>query len=215
MRSAGLRMAAAALLIPALAAGCSLRPRSTATRGPSAEAGGRARPRSKRAPTPHRRSTSRPTDAASHLPRRSRPLAARAHEADVRQDRLVLTRLQWAREEPRARREPDLLRRTKNTLPDAIGMGGRAGGDLDGILTRCDVDVHNFWFADGPSRRATVILRRRGATVPRGCRAGRPQHLRPVRGEPDLVRLPRDRRQTITPPLPARLPSSSPYAASW
>lgn len=60
----------------------------------------------------------------------------------------------------------------KDVLRDAVGMGGRAGGGFDGVTDRCDDNVHNFWFDDGPTRRATLILRRRGAAAPAGLSTG-------------------------------------------
>ena len=51
----------------------------------------------------------------------------------------------------------------KDGIRDQVGMGGRAGGDFDGIADRGDDNVHIFWFDEAKGQRATVISRARNA----------------------------------------------------
>lgn len=60
-----------------------------------------------------------------------------------------------------------------DVLRDAVKMGGSLGDAFDGKTVRCDNDADNFWQADDNRiRSATVILRRKDATLPAGVSTG-------------------------------------------
>ena len=60
----------------------------------------------------------------------------------------------------------------KDTVRNAKRMGGSGGDAFDGRGTRCDGDDRNFWLKTGPTREATVILRRRAEQLPAGLSTG-------------------------------------------
>ena len=60
-----------------------------------------------------------------------------------------------------------------DTIRGAVRMGGSAGDAFDGTPVRCDGAATNFWtFGVNDLRSATVILRRRDASIPAGFAAG-------------------------------------------
>ncbi len=60
-----------------------------------------------------------------------------------------------------------------DTIRGAVRMGGAAGDAFDGTSDRCDDATTNFWaFGANYLRSATVILRRREASMPGGLATG-------------------------------------------